>query len=78
MSKVILRMKLPKDQKVIIFCIENWKMWVKHRILMREKLRFANNSVTPGLCDLQAFFCRWKHSDDLYAKYLSTLDFKRI
>ena len=67
LNKVIVRMQLPPEKKVLITCIEHWKMWLKFRKLMRDKLRFANNSITPVICDIQWAFNKWHNGDKKFA-----------
>jgi len=52
MQKTIARFKLDEGKKPMSKCFDHWVMWLKHRKLMRDKLKYCNNSVNPDVCDL--------------------------
>lgn len=42
MMKAILRLKIKKEDKSVIKCMEHWKMWIKIKKLFKYHLEKGN------------------------------------
>jgi hypothetical protein len=74
MHKVVKRLQVEADKRLLVKCYEAWKMWLKFRALMRHHLRNANNLVNPKLCDLQRAFNKWNLAEKKGIANLSRLN----
>lgn len=63
MAKVVKRLKIPVQDRVVCRCFDHWAMWLKVRKLMRHYLRFCNLNVQEFRCDIRRAFDKWKRAD---------------
>lgn len=65
MLKLVQRLKIPVENRIILKCFNHWVMWNKMRKVMKYYLRLGNNSVQYFKCDMRYAFDKWKKSDRL-------------
>jgi hypothetical protein len=78
MLKCLTRWQVSREKKAQIYCFDRIVLWVKFRKLMKEKLRFCHNSVSPELCDISQAFKMWVRKDKKMESYLETFELKDV
>lgn len=65
MKKLVHRLKIPPENRIVLKCFNQWLMWIKVRKVLKYYLRLGNNSVQYFKCDMRYAFDKWKKSDKL-------------
>jgi len=63
MHKLVKRLRLGKEKRVMARCLDHWVIWLKVRKIMKHYLKLCNSSVQYVKCDMQNAFDKWKKQD---------------
>lgn len=66
MMRLVKRLKIPKDDRIMTRAFDHWVFWIKVKRFYKYILRSCNDNVHPVKCDLRWAFNMWKTNDFLF------------
>lgn len=50
MNKIVTRLRIPKQNRIMVRAFDQWVMWMRIKRVFKFKLRYCNDIVQPVKC----------------------------